>query len=280
MTSIKNWSLDRIIDTNRYPLFDLTSTVGNALVTQCRAEFRDEVCCVLPGFVRAEAVETMVTSVEDKERWAHRRRQYKSAYSPYKPIHGEEVTTLDSDAPHFAPLLRDVHFLGYDEFDNDSVLRRLYEAPELSAFAAAVLDVPELFQAADPLMSAPVSLHYENSELGWHCDTQEFTITVMFRPSESGGNFQYFPDAGPRDCNFDRVPNLLTGDETGVRNVQFDAGTVILFRGANTLHRVTRTQGNRPRILSISHFERTPGRIYDEQFKLDTFGRTSSASRH
>jgi hypothetical protein len=275
MTIAKQWPLKCIVDLERYPLTDLASATGNQFVARCRARFGDQVCCALPGFILPDALTTMIASVEEKERHAHRRRQYKSAYSAYKPIHDEAATTLEADDPHLIPLLRDVHFLGYDEFGDDSVLRTLYEAPELSAFAAAVLGVPQLFHAADPLMAAPISLHYEGSELGWHCDTQEFTITVMLRPSESGGKFQYFPEAGPRDRNFDRVPELLKGDEEDVRDVAFEAGTVILFRGANTLHRVTRTYGKRPRILSIFHFERTPGRIYDDQFKMDTFGRVT-----
>ena len=274
MTEFKHWSLEHIVDLERYPFLDLSNTDGAALVERCRRQFADEVCCALPGFIRAQAIDAMIAEVEAKESKAHRRRHYKSAYSPYKPIHGESVV-LDEDDPHLVPLLRDVHFLGYDEFGASSLLGCLYEAPELSAFTAAVLGVPALFPAADPLMGSPVSLHYEGSELGWHCDTQEFTVTVMFRPSEHGGQFQYFPEAGPRDRNFERVPDLLRGDESDVRNVQFDAGTVILFRGANTLHRVTHTEGDRPRILSIFHLERTPGRIYDDQFKLDTFGRVS-----
>jgi hypothetical protein len=54
----------------------------------------------------------------------------------------------------------------------------------LAKFASAVLDVAAIFPAADPLMAAPVTVHYRDSKPGLHCDTQEFTITVMFRPSE------------------------------------------------------------------------------------------------
>src|SRR5262249_42356981 len=111
--------------------------------------------------------------------------------------------------------------------------------------------------------------------LGWHCDTQEFTITVMFRPSESGGEFQYYPKAGPRDENYARVPAVLGGGLCGGRTVAFDAGTIILFRGANTLHRVTPTRSGKPRVLSVFHYEQTPGRIFEDQFKRDVFGRVA-----
>ena len=275
MQPTRIWSVPDIVDTHRYPFLDLTTAPGKALVERCHAQFENEVCCALPDFIRPQALHTIVEQVEQRESHAHHRRLYKSAYSPYKPIHDEEVKTLAFGSAHLTPLLRDVHFLGYDEFGEGSLMRTLYETPELCTFAAAVLGVPVLYPSVDPLMAAPVSLHYEGSELGWHCDTQEFTITVLIRPSEVGGVFQYFPESGPHDRNFARVPALLAGDEAGVRNVPFEAGTVLLFRGANTLHRVTRTSGRKPRILGIFHLERTPGRIYDDQFKLDTFGRAS-----
>ena len=155
------------------------------------------------------------------------------------------------------------------------MLHCLYESHEVATFAAAVLEVPVLYPVADPIIAAPISLHYEGDELGWHCDTQEYTMTVMFRPAEGGGDFQYFPKAGPRDENYARVPAVLDGDTEGVRTVPFEAGFIILFRGANTLHRVTPTLCGKPRILSPFHYEQMPGHVYPDAFKQSVFGRVA-----
>jgi len=266
--------IDDIVDLERYPIEDLRSASGRALVARCRQAFADEVSCALPGFIKTSAVDQLVADIEMRETRAFLSSRYRSAYGFYKPKHGLTPAALDEDSPHATPQRRHVHYLAYDEFGTDSLLHRLYEAPELARFAAAVLDIPALFAAADPLMAAPVTLHYRDSELGWHCDTQEFTITTMFRPSARGGEFQYVPDVGPGDPNYARVPKIFAGDREGVRTVPFDAGDIILFRGSNTLHRVTRTTSDRPRLLSVFHFERTPGHVFDDQFKLDVFGRT------
>jgi hypothetical protein len=275
MNEALRWKLGDIVDLERYPITDLESPAGRALVARFRLEFTDAVSCALPGFVRPQAVAAFLAEVEAKEERAFRSSRYRSPYGTYRPVHDEEVRGLSADDPHIKPQLRIVHYLAYDEFGADSILHRLYEAPELAAFAAAVLEVPAIYPAADPLMAAPVSLHYEGCELGWHCDTQEFTITVMFRPSEGGGQFQYYPLAGPKDANFAKVPDVLAGDTSGVRTVPFEAGTIVLFRGANTLHRVTPTRGGKPRVLSVFHFEQVPGRMFDDQFKLDVFGRVA-----
>ena len=267
--------LDEIVDLERYPITGLASPAGRALVKDCRDRFADAVLCELPGFVRPAAVTAVIADVEVATPRAHLSHRNRHAYGFYDAQHGEVPEALAADDPRARRHRRHTYYLAYDEFAADSVLHRLYESPALAAFAAAVLEVPAVYQAADPLMAAPGSLHREGCELGWHCDTQEFTITVMFRPSEAGGIFEYVPLTGPGNVNYEAVPAMFDGDRSLVRAVPIQAGSIVLFRGANTLHRVTPTKGMRDRILSVFHFERTPGRIYEDQFKLDVFGRAA-----
>ena len=267
--------LGEIVDLDRYPITDLAAPAGRALVEDCRSRFADAVLCELPGFVRQAAFAAVIADVEGVTPRAHLSHRHRHAYGFYDPQHGEVPEALGADDPRARRHRRHTYYLAYDESAADSVLHRLYESRAMAAFAAAVLDVPAIYQVADPLMAAPVSLHHEGCELGWHCDTQEFTLTVMFRPSEAGGIFEYVPLTGPRDASYDAVPAVFDGDRSLVRAVPIQAGSIVLFRGANTLHRVTPTRGMRDRILSVFHFERTPGRIYEDQFKLDVFGRAA-----
>ena len=267
-------NLEDLIDIDRYPLTDLMCDQGQALVAACRAEFTDSVSCLLPQFLRPQAIEQVLEDVEKLEKQAYLSDRYRSPYGVYNPIHDEALDQTAVSA-HNAEQRRRVHYLANDQFHSNSAINRLYLSPLLTRFAAAVLEVPTIYPTADPLMCAPVSLHYQGSQLGWHCDTQEFTITVMFRPSEQGGEFQYFPLAGPRDANFNRVPEVLEGDMEGVCTVPFEAGDILLFRSANTLHRVTPTRGTKPRVLSVLHYEQTPGRMFDADWKKEVFGRAS-----
>ena len=265
------WSLADIVDLERYPIRDLDSEQGRELVVRCQAEFVDAVSCELPSFVRPFAIEAVIADIEARESHAFRSSRQRSAYGFYAPSHGESINVEQND-PHAALQWRDVCYLAYDEFQPGSVLHTLYESKEVCAFTAAVLGLPQIHTVADHMMAAPVSLHYEGCQLGWHCDTQEFTITVMFRTSEDGGLFEYMPQAGPGGANFDRVPAVFDGDRTEVRSVDIQPGSIVLFRGSNTLHRVTETRGQRPRLLSVFHLEQEPGRVYPEQWKVDVFG--------
>ncbi len=55
------------------------------------------------------------------------------------------------------------------------------------------------------------------------------------------------------------VRAILQGDRTGVRRVAIEAGTLMLFRGHYSLHRVTEVTGQRDRLQSILGFNARPG---------------------
>ena len=238
------------------------------MVEKCRSKFLDDVLCELPDFLRPEAVEAVVTSVESRHERAHSSSRYRRAYKPYAP--------LQDNLPAWHATLHRRHcaYLAYDEFEPGSVLPALYQDQRFIGFAAQVLGLPMLYPAADPLVAVCVTLHDSGSEVGWHYDTQSFTVTAMFRPSDEGGVFEYVPQAGPGGSNYERVPEVFENDRALVRTVSIKPGSIVLFRGDNTLHRVTPTKGGTYRILSTFLYEETPDRIYPDGFKLDLFGRT------
>ena len=272
MTADRNWRLEQIVKLEDYPITELESNRGRALVESCRSRFVDEAMCVLSGFLRPEAVEAVVATVEERRDRAHLRSRYRRAYKPYAP--------LEDGVPAWHAKLhrRHCHFLAYDDFETGSVLPVLYENRHFIGFAAEVLGLPVLYPAADPLMAMTVTLHYLGSEVGWHYDTQEFTVTAMLRPSDQGGIFEYVPQAGPEDANYDGVPEVFEGNRSLVRTVAIQTGSIVLFRGANTLHRVTPTGGGTFRILSAFLYEQIPGRIYSDELKRDVLGRTEPHS--
>ena len=51
--------LDELIDLDRYPIHELTSSARAAVVEHARSEMQDDGCCRLSGFVRLEAVDRM-----------------------------------------------------------------------------------------------------------------------------------------------------------------------------------------------------------------------------
>ena len=74
----------------------------------------------------------------------------------------------------------------------------------------------------------------------------------MLRAAESGGAFEYVPNIRSSDDeNYDAVREVLDGTYGGVQALDLQ-----LFRGGNTLHRVTAPSGPTGRLsLLLSHVE-------------------------
>jgi len=74
--------------------------------------------------------------------------------------------------------------------------------------------------------------------------------------------------------NFDGVAAVLN-DKTPVKTLLMEEGTLVLFRGLNSLHRVTPTIGNRTRILVVFAYNNTAGISLSESARMTFFGRLS-----
>jgi hypothetical protein len=79
-----------------------------------------------------------------------------------------------------------VGFVSLDLFPPESPIRRLYESPELLAFASAVCDRP-MHRYADPQGSLNLSVMGPGSKTPWHLDHSDFVISLCLQPAQAGG---------------------------------------------------------------------------------------------
>src|SRR6202012_984594 len=114
-------------------------------------------------------------------------------------------------------------------------------------------------------------------ELGWPFDRSEFSVTVMYAPADSGGEFVYVPGLRSDDSpNYDEVAAVLAGNQTRVRPMHSSPGTLAFFHGRNALHRVTPVTGRRARINSVLTYGEVPGMRLNDLTSRLFYGRTSS----
>ena len=153
----------------------------------------------------------------------------------------------------------------------------LYNAPEFREFLCVVLGETELHEYADPLSS--INLHYagDGQELGWHFDNSSFAITLMIQIPKNGGVFEYVKDVRDADAgelNFQLAEKVLDG-EVQTKNLSMDAGALVLFRGRNSMHRVTPTIGDRIRMLVVLAYNTEPGISLSESAQMTFYGRVA-----
>src|ERR1043166_7819626 len=92
----------------------------------------------------------------------------------------------------------------------------------------------------DPLARTNVMAYRAGEALNWHFDRSEFTTTLLLQAADAGGEFQYRSNLRTdADPNYDGVARLLVGQDNEVRTLKLAAGTLNVFKGKNTAHRVT-----------------------------------------
>jgi hypothetical protein len=82
----------------------------------------------------------------------------------------------------------------------------------------------------------------------------------MLQTSEGGGSFEFVPrirDAG--DERLDAVGRLLAGAGDGILTMDGQPGTLALFAGRHSIHRVTPIQGKTPRVNAVLAYAQEPG---------------------
>ena len=266
--------MEGIIDLERYPLERLKSAEGQVLVNCCKKELALSGMFNLAGFIRAEIMEQMVrevTPIIQSSAFTHR-SQHNIYFLP-------EVEGLDPAHPALQQFETVNHTICADQIPH-SALVNLYNWPPLAGFLAAVMGKPALYPMDDPLACLNVMAYRDGDALNWHFDRSEFTTTLLLQAPERGGEFEY--RTGLRDennPNYASVGSFLESNHSNTSKLTVHPGTLNVFRGKNTLHRVTPIGGARERIIAVfSYFEHPAVRFSDED-NLRFYGRTSASSK-
>ena len=230
---------------------------------------------MLPGFIRTEALEILVEETNRRIGDAWFCKSTHNVYLTPNDCTPNDPGTPPGDVAH----RRERTFVGsvpYDRIGEDSSLRRLYLWDPLKDFVGAVLGKPRLHRFADPLGACSVNVFVDGGEHGWHFDESEFTVTLMLQAPESGGAFEYVPRIRGSQDEKAIIAAVLDGDRALVRELPFTAGTLLIFGGRQTLHRVTRVGGARPRLVPVLTYAERPGLKNSETVRKLFWGRTGT----
>ncbi len=256
------------VDLERYPINDLDGAAGRPLVERCRADLAQLGACDLPGFLTGDVVERIVREIPT----------WNAASYRTETNHNIEFSGREDELAQDDPLRIQVRsaksLIAYDQIPASSPLRAVYEADELTTFVGAALGVDPIYRQADEIGALNVMLYDPGDELGWHFDNADFVVTLMLQAPVSGGAFEYVPMLrSPGDDNPQGVASLLGGDRTGVRTLNPDPGTLALFRGHHSPHRVTPVEGPSQRINAVLSYADRPDARLSASGRRIFFGR-------
>lgn len=238
-----------IIDLKRYPLHQPGSEKHAALVESVRSALRTAGSCTLSDFVLDTALEKMVREAESLVDLSF---PGPTAVSPYFFNYkiGAQLR-VGRDHPTRRKGRRNLRQVAADLIPPGHLLSRLYRSKLMIDFLSAVLGEP-VYRNQDKYQSLNISVMDQGGCQQWHFDGGNMVTTLLVQAPEAGGEFQYVPNIrSDQDENFDRVRDVLDGDASGVQTLSLKAGTLSLFRGHYSLHRVTEVTGDKQRLQAI-----------------------------
>ncbi|MER5473008.1 arpA protein [Streptomyces sp. NPDC002685] len=269
MRSLEALTLDQVVDTARYPLSELASPRGQAVVSRARRDLSTLGCTVLPDFVRPSLRDVL--------------RQECSAIAPRAHHDVETVnvyniavdSALPEDHPGRKTFERGNAFVARDRIPVDSLISRLYSDTVFRHFIADCFELPELHELADPLSGLVLNVIAPGMEHPWHFDTNEFTVSMLTQQAQAGGVFEYCPNIRTaQDENFDDVRDVVDGrGERLTRRLPLQPGDLQLFKGRYSLHRVSPVRGEVARHSAIFAYSERPGVIGSVERTRQLFGR-------
>lgn len=257
-----------ILDLETYPLHQPGSPRWHALVEKCREDLAREGMFNLAGLVRPEALSKAVAEVKpiiDTLSFTHKRR--------HNIYFRKEIPGLAADHPALAMTETINHTVCYDQIPQ-SVVSWIYEWPPFIVFLAAAMQRETLYPMRDALARVNVMAYRDGEQLNWHFDRSEFTTTLLLQAPEQGGDFVYRSDLrSDADPNYEGVARLLRGEDSEVKTISLSPGTLNVFRGKNTAHKVSTVRGERERIIAVfSYFDR-PGVKFTAEEQVGFYGR-------
>jgi hypothetical protein len=269
MSSSEAWTVERVVDTARYPLSEPGSAGWESVVSGTRDELRSVGCSVLPGFVRSSLSDVL------------REECAEIAPLAYYDVETVNVYNIATDAslpenhPGRITMERGNAFVSRDHIPRELIIHRLYASELFQQFVASCFELPRVYELADPLAGLCLNVVKPGMRHPWHFDTNEFTVSMLTQDPEAGGVFEYCPNIRSAQAeNLDDVRAVLTGSGTRfVRRLSLRPGDLQLFQGRYSLHQVSTVQGGTARHTAIFAYTERPGVIGSVARTRQLFGR-------
>jgi hypothetical protein len=259
------------IDLDRYPIAPLAGEPARALAAGCRAQLAETGSCLLPGFLTAAAVATMAAEAAEVAPLAHRKLGGRGSTAYLAP----PDESFSDGHPRRWLQTSSVGAVAYDLIPRRALIRQLYEWDGLLDFLAASLGEDRLYRYADPLGALNIAAMGAGEHLLWHFDQTDFVVSILLQDCERGGAFEYVPHIRSAEAeNYDRVQRLLEGDRSEVVRLDMAPGTLALFMGRHSIHRVTPIAGATLRLIALLGYDTKPGTMSSERLKNNRYGRT------
>ncbi|HEY1827861.1 MAG TPA: hypothetical protein VGF87_07560 [Acidimicrobiales bacterium] len=258
-----------LVDLERYPVLSPDSAAYGQMVDEARTQLRATGAAEIQGFIHPDRLPLLVADAEALAARAHHSGGQGTAYLEFPDF------TLPPEHPrlHFADYA--VGAVAYDITPRTSPLRLLYEWDPMKDLIEAVLERGPIHRYADPFGALNLAVMRDGEQLQWHFDQTDFVVSLAIQSAETGGNFEVAPRLRSADNErYDDVAAVLAGDTARVVTLAMTPGTLLIFEGRHSLHRVSPIGGDRLRHVGLLAYDTKAGTMGSDLLRADRYGRT------
>ncbi len=257
--------LSDLINFKKYDLSAIGSNSYKALVTSCHKQIDKNGLCLLPNFVTDSFVEEVIAEVKGQEEKGFHSESWRSPFGNESKKAQENPVQTRASMTTFA----------YDLLAPQSKLRLLYESNVFTDFLKEILRVDNFFKCEDPLVSCLVASCKDNDELGWHYDPNDGVVTLLLQKADSGGEFEFAPNVkGVKDKISEKELSIIDNQDEDIISLVQNSGTLSIFNGSNSLHRVAPVAHNSERIVAILSYSSVPNFTFSSRTRINFLGRS------
>ena len=261
---------EAVVNIDDYPITEAENPARARLVERLAAELSANQYCSLPGFIRPAALARVVAEANAARPLAYHNMARRNCYLQ---------RTTDADFPENHPRNRlfdtSTRMIAYDQIPGDSPIKTLYHWPHTLRMVADIVGADALYANEDPYQPVNLLCYEQGDRSSWHFDSvNAFTMTLMLQAPEAGGVFEIVPNKrSDTDQNHDYLGKVLAGARPGdAVQVAREPGALCIFRGCNSLHRVSPVTGGRMRIMAVFVYETEPGVLGDREVNATVYG--------
>lgn len=268
------------MNVERYPwLQDLDSPQAVTAIRAARESFLSTGAAIFPEFLTSGALQQAAEDARRQEDGAFTTDDKHTAY-----LRPPNANLRGTNSVQNFEMRTQVASIAYDELSPDSPLCRVYRDEILRRLIALIVGKEQLFLSDDPLGACSINVFRPGYHHSFHFDESEFSTTLMLQEASNTdtGLFQYTNPLreSSDDLVEEEVANVLTtyddtatGQEfqfqTGtnknekhnipLHTLDFKPGTLSIFAGSKSLHRVTKVEGKKSRLVAVLTFASAPG---------------------
>ena len=261
--------VDGLVDLDRYPVLDTASAGFRSVVEDARTQLAGTGAVELAGFLNPTGIDALVDDADAIAPRAHHSSGEGTAYLEFPDF------SLPDDHPRLTWGHYAVGAVPYDLMPEASLLRQVYEWEPLRNLVEEILDRGPIHPYADPFGALNLAVMHEGDELQWHFDQTDFVVSLAIQTADHGGSFEVFPRIRTADDErYDDVAGALAGTRDGVVTLPMVPGTLLVFEGRYSLHRVSPVGSGKVRHVGLLAYDTVAGTMGSELLREARYGRT------